>query len=134
MIVSGPLFLIALVALLAFALFTAFESDERQTGKTKPAQQCSKTLHLDNKRFSFKFVPKTKDDWIIRATYYPPVTGANRSRCPSKTHVERDGTICTTNKVESLDRAKAIAEYWATGYLSYLETGVFPDKGGEVEV
>lgn len=105
------------------------------TPAKEPAlKQVHESLQIGGKRFSFRYEYLSKNRWQIRATHYPPIKNPARSRKATVTHVYSDGRICVTRDPKTIDQAKAIARYWATGYVAYLETGVFPDAGGSVEV
>lgn len=91
------------------------------------------SIQVGGKQFSFRY-EYVRSAWWIWATKYPPITNPRRSRKATVTHVYSTGRICVTRDPQTLEKAKAIARYWATGYLAYLETGVFPDSGGQVKV
>lgn len=59
-----------------------------------------------------------------------------RSDSPPLVHMYSDGRVSVDEgrEPETLDDARAIARYWARGYLKYQRTGVFPNDGGKVNV
>jgi hypothetical protein len=59
-----------------------------------------------------------------------------RSSSPPDCHIYRDGRISINEQARprTLDRSKAIARYWAEGYVDYQRTGVFPNGKRQIEV
>lgn len=131
LLIAASLFggLIALIE----ALLNSDQSKTSTTPSNSQQPQTEEMFRIEGKQFRFRFEP-IAGGYQIRALSYPPITNNNRSRQPSIIHVYSDGLICVTTPPQSLDKAKAIAKYWATGYLAYIKTGVFPDAGGRVEV
>ncbi len=90
-------------------------------------------LNIEGNQFRFRYEP-INQGYQVRTLIYPPIRNPERSRKASVTHVYSDGRICVTRTPETLEKARAIARFWATGYVSYIKTGVFPNGGGRVDV
>lgn len=132
--------LLVVGSLLVGAGLAGLEKLSRSNPGTTPGSRSAykrkvyESLRVGRNQFSFRFEQLGEQSWQILATQYPPITNSALSRKVTKTHVYSDGRICVTKDPKTLDQAKAIARYWATGYVAYLETGVFPNSGGSVEV
>jgi hypothetical protein len=124
------------VAVVAAVLTAAAKSYSHLSCDSALARRRYETelVQIGNRTFSFGYEPLEHGGYQIRAMAYPPITNAKRSRSSALTHVYSDGRICVTHPPQTLDKAKAIARFWATGYLSYIETGIFPNSGGRVRV
>lgn len=51
-------------------------------------------------------------------------------------HLYDNGSVCVSagNEPRTIDRAKAIAQFWACGWSKYQRTGVFPNGANRVNV
>lgn len=102
--------------------------------ETDEGPDLEESFNIDGNQFRIRYEPITKGI-RPRALKYPPIPDTkNRSRKVTATHVYSDGRISTTTPPKTLEKAKAIARYWATGYVAYIKTGVFPNDGGRVKV
>jgi hypothetical protein len=54
----------------------------------------------------------------------------------TKCHLYSSNEICVSSayRVDSLDKAKAVAAFFMDGYSHYVRTGVFPNEGAKVNV
>ena len=74
--------------------------------------------------FKFKIVRKN-GSYRAYVLERPPLNG--RDSALSKVHMLRDGDryyVCVVGDVETKDRMKGIARFWAKRYLRYAETGL----------
>ncbi|QDU42905.1 hypothetical protein Mal52_13740 [Symmachiella dynata] len=80
---------------------------------------------IGNRSYEFDIKRRPNGTFDIYSRNRPP----NRrfSNSPAKAHVYSNGKVSVTagHAPRSLDQAKAIAKHWATGYHSYLSSGVF---------
>ena len=93
-----------------------------------------KAYRVDGKHeFVIDYVEQSDGTFKIYAPICPRDPHGNDSNTH---HRYASGEICVAAGCEpdTLDRAEAIAKYWAEKYSAYVTTGIFSDTGGKVSV
>lgn len=93
-----------------------------------------KAFRVDG-RHDFVIDLKTQPDGTIKI-YAPIAPPDPHGKGVTSHHRYPDGEVCVAKGKEpcTVDKALAIAKYWAEGYAGYLTSGTFRDTGGTVHV
>jgi len=119
----GVLVVLAVLAVVLIFAFTAFFQSEAAVAK---ASSTNFTHRVAGKTFRFEIQPRGDGAYDILCRERPR---NHRTESPPVVHIYSSGLISVRDDLRprTLDRAKAIASYWAEGYSEYLRTGRFPE-------
>ncbi len=121
LLVLGGVLLIGLAVIMLITEINA-------TGR-KDEEQVS----FDGWQFQFRYQREPQGHYRIDCLTRPR---NSRSTCPNKCHIYATGEVCVDDRhrPRTLAKARAIARFFARGYVTYLETGTFPNGRQKVRV